>query len=109
MICMRKRCAVEAKWAPKLCVPAKNIPIEAHQPIAAILGCVVCDRHFDDMSASDWLETDDGRPSPLVAIFKQLVAGRAPPDFERAFLTRVSVNSSEYLRYVAAVTGVPEQ
>lgn len=92
IICCHVDCQLEAKWAPKLCVPATGVPIDTHNPLKIIMSIPVCDDHIGEMRAPDFLSHDPR----LKGIFEMMARGRAAPDFERAFIQRVSLNSSEY-------------
>lgn len=99
MICCREGCDLDARWAPKLCVPAAGYAIERHEPLQALVGLALCTYHIADLKPADLLGgpigADDAGGERLRQVFR-VMAGKVPPDFERAWIARVSVNSPEF-------------
>lgn len=93
MKCMHVDCELDATCAPKLMVPATGYALEAHQPMGLSMGAVICDAHFATLDAHEMLEKNPR----LVEIFEHLAKDKAPPDFKRAYLQRLAVDSEEFL------------
>ncbi len=97
MKCMTTGCPHDAKWAPKINVPAEGWSVEMHQPLSFTMSLAVCDACWPDLKASDFvgpeLEKEKGN---MRQIARLMTKGKCPPDFERAWLSKVSINSNEY-------------
>lgn len=99
IFCSREHCAAEARWVPKVCVPATGYPIAGHTPLSCIIGLPLCGACIDTLGVGDLLG-----PTPQGGEFREafaIAAGRVPPDFSRAFMARVSLNSPEYAAFQA--------
>lgn len=101
--CEFKGCESPARYAPKLMVPATGIPIDLHNPLAAICSLPLCDIHISEITAKDILAGQfDGSGEQIVDPLKDIfrIAARSvggqPPDFERAFIRKVRIDSDEY-------------
>lgn len=99
--CNHEGCQADAKWAAKICVPAQGWPIDQHKPLEMILGVGVCETHWPPLDlqpslSADFQSEDPGAPS-LRRVFEFMAAGRCAPDFDRAWLAKVSVNSREFM------------
>src|SRR5687767_13676313 len=85
--CMRDGCKREGRWAPRICVPATGWPRD-HKPVTMVFGLQLCEEHFAEVSAQDFL--DPSLPEPnLRGALEILAQGRAAPDFQRAYIRRV--------------------
>lgn len=91
---MRNDCTAEATCALAVNVPAKGWPIDLHSPMRAVTGVVVCDQHFGDCEASDFLDLPTGGMRKL---FEVLAEGKQPPDFDRAYLSKIKLDDPVYL------------
>lgn len=106
-VCERAGCGRPAKWAPKLCVPASGVPIDLHQPLSIVLCLPVCDEHFAEMKAPEFVEDEKMRKlfrtiaDMSVPADQRHIRGPVPPDFARAFFTKLRLDSDEYRAYVA--------
>ena len=87
--CEHSGCTHAAKVMPKLCIPAQDHPIDTHQPIGLVFGLELCQSCMDALIPSHFM-TDDIR-----RIIEMAAHGKQPPDFARAFLTRISIASRE--------------
>lgn len=101
--CDFKGCLSPARWTPKLMVPATGWPIDSHVPLAAICDLPLCDIHIAEITAKDMLAGDlagtaKTKVSPLKEIFRigAKSVGGVPPDFDRAFIRKVRLDSDEY-------------
>lgn len=102
--CSTKDCPHGAKVAPKLCVPAMNWAIEAHQPLSSIIGIPLGESCFAELKVSDFLgRFDVDGKNNLRECFKVLTRGKQPPDFDRAWFTKVSLASKEYKTFLTQV------
>lgn len=88
MNCASKDCPNAAVCALMLNVPAQGMPIPEHDPLQMLVGAGLCEDHFARQTPQDWLEQPDYR-----RIFEAAARGKAPPDFARAFITRVEFDS----------------
>lgn len=103
--CQRQGCSAPATCAIALNVPAQGWAIDLHQPLKAIVGLVVCDDHFAATKAEDFTALPQWR-----AIIQQALAGagRAPPDFDRAFLSKVPLDDPRYLSFARQARNRPK-
>lgn len=92
--CARRGCDAIATCVPKLLVPAQGHAIDTHQPIACLIDLRMCAEHFNTFSLTDALNHD------LRDTIRIIARGRAPPDFARAIVSRVDLNSEEYVKYL---------
>jgi hypothetical protein len=90
MKCSWNTCQAEAVGAIALNVPAMNIPIPEHDPIRLILGLELCGWHQHEIKSEDVLSDQ------IRYIIVTAAQGRAPVDFDRAFMTPVSFESQEW-------------
>lgn len=97
--CAHTGCGRPATHAPKICVPATGWPIDLHQPLSAILMLKVCRQHV----AEAFHPTENFKPgSPLRTVFEVLARGKVPPDFARAFVTPIRLDSDEFQSFERA-------
>jgi hypothetical protein len=91
---------------PKICVPARDWPIDLHQPLSVILNLHCCLAHAKAFDVNEFLDM----PTPAAGktnkiIFEMMAAGKQPPDFDRAFVSAVALNSKEVLALMAHMKG----
>ncbi len=93
--CGWKGCTRAGVFAPKICVPARGFAIDCHQPMTAILGLALCDEHVKATTPAVILS------DKLRELFMEITRsqGKARPDFDRAWVSPVSLNSNEYKRF----------
>lgn len=94
MTCDRNECRNTATTAARLCVPASGVPLESHEPLKAVVGLAVCDKCFKELDPADFLSAS--LEKGLRGIFEILAAGKAAPDFDRAWFEKLSLDSPEY-------------
>jgi len=87
-VCQRKGCGAPAACGLALNVPAKGWAIDQHQPLRVVIGIVLCDLHFSEVKPSDFCSA----PSDMRPMIRAASAGRATPDFTRAFLSKVPLD-----------------
>ena len=92
-ICEVDGCDHPAAWAPKVCVPPEGLDPRLAAPLSAIPGFVLCDRHMNETHAQERLEANSGQ---MRNVFALMANGRLRPDFSRAYLQKVSINSPEF-------------
>lgn len=99
--CGHDGCAHAAVCVPKLNVPATGYAIGQHEHLKMILNAPCCDEHFRDFRANDLLSDELREVFRIVA---RASAGdtAAAPDFDRAWISRVSLTSSEYRLFAKA-------
>lgn len=97
--CDQVGCKQEAKYAPKICVPAMGWSIAMHQPLAAIMGLKLCEKHCRKFPAKDQFYNEETRETwrTIFEIMARATGSSIPPDFERAFVTVVRLDSEEFL------------
>jgi hypothetical protein len=93
MKCMVQGCGMEADCAVGINVPAQGVAIDQHQPLRMVLGIALCFHHYDGLTVQEFV-TDQ-----LMEIFEVAcqTSKRAPPDFHRAYLSKVALDSPEFL------------
>jgi hypothetical protein len=96
MRCMKKSCTHQAQWAPKICVPAQGWPIDCHQPLAMIVGLRLCREHVDALKAEEFF---NDVVTDIRGALEALARTHIRPDFARAFITAVRINSDEFRKF----------
>ena len=109
MNCDWKGCQNEATHFPQIMVPARGVPIDTHQPLSMLIGLHCCLKHCRKFDVKSFLSTvgPDGLNTAMVSM-QLLAAGRAAPDFKRAFVIPVSMESSAAKQFESA-RNVPAQ
>lgn len=95
IVCSFVGCKCEATHIPKINVPAMGHAIGSHEPIGMCLNLKLCHDHALAFSSAD--QFSPAAPGAMRDIIKALAAGRAPPDFARAFTTAVPLDAEEAL------------
>lgn len=98
LTCQREGCTAEAKFAPKICVPAQGHAIDAHQPIGVVVGVKCCPTHLYQFPVQDMIAIGAIRFA-LMSLCQS--HGRAAPDFARAFVEPVALESAEFAQFEA--------
>lgn len=88
--CKSKDCTHEASFIPRINVPAMHWPIDMHQPLQMFIDLPLCKHHIHEVKIKDFLSDE------IKEVFRIMTKGRMPPDFERAYVSQVSVNSNEF-------------
>lgn len=95
MQCQHIGCANEAEFAPALNIPATGYAIDAHQPVKMTTNLRLCATCIEQFTIEDMLNNDT-----KAMISRSLAATqRVPPDFERAFLTKLRLDSDEFKQF----------
>lgn len=103
ILCSRNGCSRAAACAPKICVPV-SAGVGPTGPLEAIVGLPLCDRHLGELRVADFLADTPGKPSMRLSFV--LMAGRhASPNFARAHVVRVDLDSDEWRAAVRARHG----
>ena len=98
MNCARLECTAKATHTPKICVPGFSYPLKGHQPYQALLGLTLCMTHCKEIDVQQFLK--DERLKDAIRVSAR---GGAPPDFTRAFLTIIALNSPEWREFQKAI------
>lgn len=98
-ICQKTDCGRPATTAPTLNIPAKGFPISLHQPIRMVIGLRLCRHCARQATAPDFL-TDK-----IKAVVEAMARGKAPPDFDRAFVSPISLDGDEFQNFAALQHG----
>lgn len=101
MKCQRRDCTAEATGALAINVPAVGHEIGTHPPITITVGLCLCDRHIADVSVKEFLEADPKRRLQASVEGMCRAQGKAAPDFDRAFVSKVEFTDPAYLRLTA--------
>lgn len=96
----KKGCKAEGKWAIKINVPATGWAIDLHQPLVAIVDLALCDACFAKTTLDSILGPQLMEIFHVQARCATIASGgdpqrAVPPDFARAWLSKVSINSNE--------------
>ena len=98
--CISKDCPHGAKFAPRICVPAALWPIDAHQPLSCIMGIELCEDCFNEIKPEHFFGPEVSKlPNNMRGMFELIAKGKQAPDFDRAYIERVNINSKEYAQY----------
>jgi hypothetical protein len=111
-MCNRQGCTKHAKWAPKLNVPATGWPLHAHKPMAVLGTLMLCDEHMAEITPADMLGGECEGKEGMVGLKQMFIAataGKVPPDFARAFMTRVDIEGDEFKQFIAQVEKIKRQ
>lgn len=99
MKCAVKTCEDPASAAIVLNVPALGMPIREHDPVTMIIGLALCAACLQKEDAKEWFAPwPNGDPSPHRRIVEIQIKSRGlgTPDFDRAFVTGLSLESAEW-------------
>ncbi len=88
--CQTTGCITRAQYAPKICVPAKGYAVELNKHVSVIVGLTLCEDHMVTLEPGSLLNRH------LVAIIDGFCRGKVPPDYARAFILPVMLDSNEY-------------
>lgn len=107
--CQRQGCTSPALYAVKINVPARGWPIEWHEPLSAILGLKLCHWHLKQFDLAPFVGKAAVPPMSLRPNFEAVARmrgdGAPAPDFKRAFVTGVRLDSDEYRQFEARAAG----
>ena len=73
-------------------MPAEGCPIAEHDPIRLVFRLQVCDEHFTALQSDPQSLTTDY----VKKLIKAHTVDLAPPDFGRAFISRVNFGDKEW-------------
>lgn len=91
-LCQKTGCSHAATHALQLGVPGLLDPDEAPSRVKILLGVEVCEAHMDGESADRWFAINP----TLTALVGMSMGQEARPDFARAVILGVPVDSEEY-------------
>ena len=90
--CEWKECPNPALWAPKINVPFVGAVFGRDEIFGMVLGVACCESCFAEQNVRDFLMLD--HPKGMWSIFT-IMEKRGAPDFNKAYLTKVSLTSNE--------------
>jgi len=94
--CHEVGCNRQARIVPLLLVPARGWPLALHRPSRMIFNLPLCRDHFKAMNVAD-LVNDDNKQAAIEAF----TAGKiAHPDFDRARLESLAIDSAEFAEFL---------
>lgn len=92
-LCQHEGCKRPAEMAPKLCVPATGWPRGMAKPLSCLIGLACCRKHLKGIKVAEFL-TDQ-----MKTTIDGLTKGMQPPDYGRAWIEGVKLDSYEYLSF----------
>lgn len=92
--CDQPGCAEAATHHPQIHIPALGWPINMHEPASLIMGLKLCHYHCSQAPAQDLLGSPDDEKG-IRGVVKIMTRWKVPPDFTRAYVTCVSIDSDE--------------
>lgn len=97
-ICDLKGCGAKATHAVALNIPAKDCHIAEHEPIRCIAGLQVCEACFATLTVAAIASFTGANGITLPEIVSKMCKARnlAAPDFSRAWLDKVTLDSEEW-------------
>lgn len=102
--CVLGECTFEATHAIMLNVPAKGWPIDIHRPVEVFCGLTLCRDHAARVQRHEFMGDH------LKAQVKAAVEARGPgpdPDFARAWISAIPINSKRWRHFVKNMTHNP--
>jgi hypothetical protein len=96
-------CDANGVWAPVVCVPYHDLPVDLYRPVVLFRDIHVCNVHWFDIRIDDQLT-----PAVRRAVREAALAHGIRPDFERTYLKRVACHSEEFLTFQQMMKLVPE-
>lgn len=94
MKCGMDKCEAEATHAVKVCVPATGWPINMHQPATLTVPFKCCRDHVRRFDIQEFFRLNP----KLAEVFRILLKGKCPPDFERAFVEPIPLDDPDLLK-----------
>lgn len=94
MNCSRLGCTNEATCGAEILVPVVGCHIPEPDPIRCLTGITLCQECLRGVQVAQFLGDD------LRKIVLTIASGRAKPDFDRAFIRGVSLQSPEWVRFM---------
>ena len=100
-----KDCERAAKVSVRLCIPFKDVPREGNYPFKVLMNVPVCVECFPRIAPKQFIRHDlkkyvirciNKTPAPEGFKLRQ-------PDFDRAWLEQVKMDSTEYQNMIAAL------
>jgi hypothetical protein len=88
--CQSSGCLHRAQYVAKLMIPPKGFPIEANKNLSIIIGVPLCEDHLVICVPEQFLNRQ------TYAIVDAFTKGKVSPDYERAFILPVDMDSNEY-------------
>lgn len=95
--CNSTGCTAAATAAPRICIPALGFPEESHKPATIVVSLPLCPEHLAEFKKEDILQ--DALKESFRTRFKEI--GKAPPDFDRAYVIGCPLDHKDYLTLMA--------
>lgn len=100
--CASDDCSNAAQFAPKICAPATGYPPEERYSLSGIFGLELCKSCCEKFPAAEQF-TNPKTADTWTTIFNMLLKakgrGAIPPDYTRAFVVCLPLDSKEYLTF----------
>ena len=97
MKCQRVGCDQGANYAPRIRVPMLGTRIEVVEPLKVVIGLELCRQHAVDCDLAKFLSDDMKR------LFQMAATDKGLPDFKRAYMDAVKLDTDEYRELKKAV------
>jgi hypothetical protein len=96
-LCSKIGCDAPAVCALQIRVPALGYSLASHSPLGLLTNIKACDKCYAATDPQEMLNED------IRAIFLHIcrTEGKVPPDFTRAYLEPMALDSEEYLDFIA--------
>lgn len=105
MKCSLNDCEKTASVTPKLCVPYKDLPREGHYPFKLLMDVPVCETCLKRIEPRQLVRHDVKRY--VIKAVNALPCEKGfrirQPDFDRAWLEPIQMESAEYFNMVSAL------
>lgn len=99
--CARVGCVRAGVALPELQVPATGYAFEAHAPVSVTLDLPLCAVHMAELRA----DVQSLLTADLRTLLSRALAGRAPPDFERARVLARRIDAPELAGFLGRARG----
>ena len=90
MSCQTKDCPQKGEWSIVINIPATGFSTEAAPPLSVILDLALCRDHAEDADVEEFLTPE------FRARIMANMAGRVPPDFDRAWPEAIRHSSRSF-------------
>lgn len=89
MMCFEEGCECLATYLPKVCVPARGYPLEVERSAQCIVQFPMCWKHIQEIKMPEFMTPE------LEEIFRMMLRNKQPPDFARAWVHHLPLDSDE--------------
>lgn len=88
--CSTPGCLSRAQYVPKICVPPTGYAVEANLHVSVIIGLPLCEDHMVILLPEQIFNTQTR------AVIDAFTRNKVQPDYNRAFLLPLQMNTPEY-------------